>query len=1328
MTQLPTITDRLVGAAEESARNREVVAGRVANPFDQLYFTEDGKPTFEKPNTGFFGAIGANIFLSQEATDSLGFGGQAVLRSGAEMFSDFNDGGLRAPIARVGDSLILNGENIPFSQATAKQAFQTLSPATQLTLEMNGYGEENLLFLGIKTAEDLETRWSSIVQGTRARQALESFNENAGGLARAGVVVGDFVTNIVTDPIAIAGVVLTAGTTTAAREGAKQTARATLRNYLTDGVVRSVVARTGLAEKRAASRLLFWGSGAAYAGGMNIGYQAGQQQYDIENGLREASEGISVDPIQAGIAGIVGGFFGEVGFRSAGLAPKPVTRESYRAFTDVDDFASHMMSRDERLGFRSKDELIRDIDIEAYETIEEFAKNTLNTKQFRNLVDTLAADEEVGEINIPNLAAFMLLLPDGDELNRFLANKGEIVPGTKFSKLTTEVRELEPKARDAEARGYKDTAKSLRRKLNTLVNERQLHIENNLNITKDNDTPVAQIVQEIAGQIPIAANNTSSGRIARIQQISDEGLRKASEQTRVRTITPAMMDVLNKTGGAILNPLQRTRMAMHSDDDTERYISLMHSLIDHTGFDHTEMAVNAKGVRILSVNDRVREFEQTKMHDIRREFNKVTRGFTEEQNQELGFMVMRALDTGTVGDLPKEYQKLARLYKKGMEDLGTRGVRSGYLGHKLDNFVAFNYNRQADYAMDTFVDQFLNHYRQPFDPDIPSSQVNYNALERMGYARRDGSVHVPKGDVFDDLPKRVSEIPDDLMDDYREALEESLIKDGEAAFTRLTGHHERLSVDPDDPQIRQNKRLRPNNQNARRIEQSFYLTDEMRGSGLVDYDLMKSVDSYFRTTGYNILRDEALGEFYGQPVRYTEWTRAMKNLAQNNKGAQDALDRLMATDIVQAGRFRVNDDGAVLAATLQNVVSSIVSAGITPTIGSVELSGAILRNVVTPKTVTDYVASIGESLKAMRTDDAKTLGLLFEGETNRFTGSAAEFTGESARDSLLVRGTASLNRASRIISGERFWTTASKAIHLTTSYSKLYRRRKKLDKLRGLSRRFDDMKDLKGSARAAGIDPDELLRLRSFGIFDDDMLDIAEKLTEIDPKALRDRTKLNKAAGDLDTDDLKKAAELDRRLTRMAADDAESFVATPTANSKVTFDSPIVNMLTQFTSFGRTFQNRMYARAAMAPYHRQAGGFSFLVAAEITNSVIRDLLYNGHSLETIQESWEDDPKKNLALVLTRLPLWNPMNPVPLIAAGMAGGQQFGLGNLTGAPALSMTSRALGAMQQTGKALLEGDEIPESAVRTFNRVMPGNNFWFTRMINEGIEGFQEDDDR
>ena len=1328
MTQLPTITDRLVSAAEESAQNREVVAGRVANPFDQLYFTEDGNPTFEKPETGFFGAIGKSIFLSQEATDSLGFGGQAVLRSGAEMFSDLNDGGLAAPIARVGDNLLLDGENIPFSQATAKQAFQTLPPATQLTLDMNGYGAESLLFLGIKTAEDLDSRWSSIVQGTRARQALESFNENASGLARAGVVVGDFATNIITDPIAIAGLVFTAGSTTAAREGAKQGARASLRRYLSDGVVRSVVARTGLAEKRQASRLLFWGSGAAYAGGMNIGYQAGQQQYDIENGLREASEGVAIDLFQAGLAGSLGVLFGEIGFRSAGLSPKPITRESYRAFTDVDDFASHVMSRDERLGFRSKDELIRDIDIEAYDTIEEFAKSTLNTKQFRNLVDTLAADEEVGEIDISNLASFMLLLPDGEELSAFLAKKGDAVSHTKFSKLTSDIIELEPKVRDAEAKGLKDTAKSLRRKLNTLVNARQLHIENNLNITKDNSTPVAQVVQEIAGQIPVGANNTSSGRIARIQQISDEGLRKASEQTRVRTITPAMMDTLNKTGGAILNPLQRTRMAMHSDDDTERYISLMHSLIDHTGFDHTEMAVNAKGIRIRSVHDRVREFEQTKVHDIRREFDVVTKGFTSEQNQDLGFQVMKAVDTGTIGDLPQEYQKLARLYKRGMDDLGTRGVRSGYLAHKLDNFVAFNYNRQADYAMDTFVDQFLSHYRQDFNPDIPSSQVNYNALERMGYARRDGAIHVPKGDVFEELPKRVGEIPKEIMDDYREALEESLIKDGEAAFTRLTGHHERLSVDPDDPQIRQNKRLRPNNQNARRIEQSFYLTDEMKGSGLVDYDLMKSTDSYFRTTGYNILRDETLGEFYGQPVRYTEWARAMKNLAQNNEGAQNALDRLVSTDVVQAGRFRVNDDGAVAAATLQNVVSSIVSAGIAPTIGSVELSGALLRNVVTPKSLTDYVANIGESLKAMRTDDAKTLGLLFERESNRFTGSAAEFTGEAARDNLLVRGTASLNRASRIVGLERAATTASKAMHFTTSYSKLYRRRKKLDKLKGLSRRFDDMKDLKGAARSAGIDPDELLRLRSFGILDDDMLDIAEKLTDIDPKALRDRTKLNKAAGELDSDDLKKAAELDRRLTRMSADDAETFVATPTANSKVTFENPIVNMLTQFTSFGRTFQNRMYARAAMAPYQRQAGGFSFLLAAEITNSVIRDLLYNGHSLDTIKESWEDTPKKNLALVITRLPLWNPMNPVPLIAAGMAGGQQFGLGNLTGAPALSMTSRALVAAQQYGKARINGDETPASAARTFNRVMPGNNFWFTRMINEGLEGFEEDEDR
>jgi len=1298
----------------------------VANPFDQLYFTEDGNPTFEKPNTGFLGAVGKNIFLSQEATDSLGFGGQAVLRSGAEMLSDYNDGGLSAPIARVGNGLLLDGETIPFSQATAKQAFSTLPPATQLTLEMSGYGADNLSFLGIHSAEDLEEKWSHIVQGTRARQALENFNQNANGLQKFGVGFLEFGTNIVTDPIAIAGVVLTAGTTTAAREGARQGARATLKRYIADGITRSVITRSGLIEKRAASRLLFWGSGAAYAGGMNAAYQIGQQDYDIQHGLREASEGISLDPLQLGISGSLGVLFGEIGFRAAGYSPKPISRESYRAYTEVEDFASHMMSRDERLGFRSKDELVRDIDIEAYETVDELAKSTLNTQQHRRLVEALVADEEVGDIDISELADFMLQLPDGDELDAFLKGAGPSI--TKFAKLTDEIVELEPRVRDAEAAGASNAAKSLRRKLNTLVNERQLHIENNLNITKDNDTPVAALVQELSGQIPIGANQTSTARIARIQQISDEGLRKASEQTRVRTITPAMQDMLNKTGGTLLNPLQQTRIAMHSDDPTERYISLVHTLIDHAGFDHTEMAVNAKGVRIRSVNDRVREFEQTKILNLRREYETLTRRMSPEDAQDMGYQVLKAIDEGTISALPKEWQKAARIYAGLMDDLGTRGVNSGYLMRKLENFVAFNYNRQADYAADAFIDQFVRHYRNHFDPTDPAAEVNYNALERMGYALRDGGVHIPKGGLFDEMPKRVGEIPEEILEDYVEALEESLTKDAESAFQRLTGHHERLSVDPDDPEIRKNKRLRPNNQNARRIEQNFYLTPEMRDSGLVDYDIMKSVESYFRTTGYNIMRDEALGEFYGQPVRFTEWTRAMKNLAQNNEGARNALERLEMVDQIQAGRFRVNEDGAVFAATVQSLAAGVVNAGITPTIASTELAGSILRSALHPKEILDHVSAIGETLRNIRKDNAKEIGLLFERETNRFVGSVAEFTGDGARDHLLVRGADSLNRASRVLSGERLVTTAAKSVHFTTSYMKLHARRGKLDKLRGLSRKFDDMADLKGAARSAGIDPDELLRLRSFGLLEDEMLDVAEKLVAVDKRALRDRTRLNREAEELSPEDRVAASQLDRRLTRMSADDAETFVATPTANSKVTFENPVANMLVQFTSFGRTFYNRVSARTAMAPYHKQIAGFSFLIATEITNSVIRDLLYNGHSLETIMESWEDNPKKNLALILTRLPIWNPMNPVPLIAAGLAGGQQFGLGNMTGAPALSMASRALNAMAQTGKALVNGDEIPESAVRTFNRTMPGHNLWFTRMFNEGVHGFEEDEDR
>ena len=87
-----------------------------------------------------------------------------------------------------------------------------------------------------------------------------------------------------------------------------------------------------------------------------------------------------------------------------------------------------------------------------------------------------------------------------------------------------------------------------------------------------------------------------------------------------------------------------------------------------------------------------------------------------------------------------------------------------------------------------------------------------------------------------------------------------------------------------------------------------------------------------------------------------------------------------------------------------------------------------------------------------------------------------------------------------------------------------------------------------------------------------------------------------------------------------------------------------------------------------------------------------------------------------------------MNPVPLLASGAVAGPRFGIENLAGAPALGMFSRNLSAAQATGKALLEGEPVPESAARTFDRSFPGVNLWMMRLFDRSVEGFEEDEDR
>ena len=1252
MTQTPTntVTDRILDSASEAEVGREQAAAQVGNPFERLYFTSDGTPTFEKPTAGVVGAIGANIFQSQDANAQLGRGVQTVFNSGAEYISGLAARDLESPLPVLDGNLHLNGEQIPLEEASIAQVYEALPPVTRLTLEQNGLSADTMHALHITNGAEFEEQWSSLVQRTRAHQKLESFAENASGFSKFAVAAGDLAANVATDPILILSAIFTGGVGAAARQGAKETAEVTLKRtalqnaarFLREGPTHLAGRNALLTERRAAARALFYGAGGSYGSSGSALGQAGHQLVALESGLQDASEGLDISAGGVAVGGVIGVLFGELSFRLAGMPTPPMTRQTYKAYSEIEDFTHHAFTSQERLGFRSTNEIVQPYDIESLDTINEMAKGLFNSQQLKEAATHFADDSVMGEMDYGKMAAYMLQLPTGDEALEYIARRGfaeDGLPETTYTKLTKKVNKISDDIEKLELAGSVKEAKAARSALRTAMEERQLHIENNLNLNERSN--MSSVLSEIAAQVPVSAHETASARVARIQQISDEGLRKASENFRSRTFGPAIQKQLNRVGGRFLNIGQQARHGMQSDDETTRLISFAHGLIDDAGFDNTERLVSSQGKQIDSTRVRVNRFSRTHKLAVDREFNRITRGMDEEQIEDISYQILKHLGNPQE-ELQDELKHLAKLYRNAMDDLGVRGRVTGYLSSTLENFVAFNFNRQAgDFARETFVEKFTQRYTDSFSLANPKSPINYNALSRMGYATRDGRGWIAKGDLFDDLPTTVSDIPQDLLDDYAEALQESLVLDAEDAFSRLVGHHERLSVDPDEPTNRANRRSRPNPQHSRRIEQTFYLTDEMRDSGLVRYNISDSLDSYFRTTGYNILRDEALSEFYGQAIHYHDWVRAMERLGQNNESAKAALNRLIQADELQSGRFQVSDDGAVTASVLQNFASMVVNSGITPTIASTELASGILRTVIKPREIIDYVSVVADSIKNMKASDAKAIGIMFENEMkhNRFVGGATELASNEVRNNRLVRGTKALADVSRVASGERFFTTAAKSFHFNTSFSKLHARRNKLDRLVGLNRKYLDAKELRTAARSAGLDTGELLLYRRHGLLDTEMVDVMKKLTAVDKKAMLTRRRLSDAITQLSEEDRRIASELDQRMVNMALDDAESFVATPTANSRTAVENPLLSLTLGFQTFGRTFYNRAVTRSLAAPYYKQVGGFSFLISAEITNSVFRDILYNGHSVETVKESWEDNPEKNLALILSRLPIY-----------------------------------------------------------------------------------------
>lgn len=1347
MTQLPypDLRESIGKADAQLLESLSFYNQTTEDPFKHVFRGEDGRATFQKPSSNFFQVIGNKLYRDQAASDDFTIFQKSVARSGAEALASVMENELKAPIAEVDGMLLLPTGLVPMDKASARDAFSTLPPADQLSLEQTGITADSLVYMGINTAQDLADKWSTVVHIQRAHFLIEDFNERSNGVTKVINTVATVGVNMITDPT----VWLTLGyaaipKTTAKTAVTQATKQATRMGFIDtlarDGVFPAIMRNSLIGEKVIAARVLnalAYGTANASIGAT---VSAGAQSSDITSGLADPSRGYEFSTVGTLLQGSLGALFGDFAIRSAGMRARALTRKAYRASIGEYEhgLVSHYMKAQERLNYRHPDEVMKDVDIGSIEAVEDALKYLYDSVQLKHITDWLEQDETITEIDYESFFRYLERNPTFDELEDFMLNRrwgDEELPDTAYSKLIRDINETEIRVRELGASGATKASREARAHLKALKEQRRVLEEDTLNRTRTSGlySEFRELEQGAAPLNTLSAAEESS----RYAQIITRVAKKAN-RNRPRALIPGLRKLANKANN-VLDDLAATKVSIHYGSALESIIGRLTTLIDHNKHAVDEMLTDSEGVNIRSTYFRDHDFRRRRILPITIALEDYTKGMSAAEVQDVGLRIQRARNTGDVSKLNPQESRLLDLMSAAYDEAGSRAVRTGYLENLLPNYTYLIFDTHASGEQkEIFVDLFVDYMRRGFNPDTPSSPVNINTLERMGHMQYKNGKWVVKGESLEDVPKTVADLPNSIREDYAKALDESLAEDAHDAFIRRSNRHEENLDDPDFAAEASKRRSNPNNTVSRRIEQDFYLSDEMAASGLINYDILDSVNRYTSSTAYNTFRTEAFSELFGEPVNYMRLIKGIGQAAANDPGAKDALARLKRIDSRNAGRTRINDALTIPATAMQDTASAGVAATVGQAIIQTELGGSLVRLAGGARNVTTAVVQFIEAILALDKRTAKDWMTFMEMETNRFVGSSSPFLTEDARNNPILKFTGTLNKVVRIAAGERFFTTLSKNFNFVTTYGKAHRYAKKLDRIakaadimNALGRDIPE-KTLRRIARDAGVPVGDLLLMRSRGITSRESIDIMRKMLEIDKNALRTPGSFASTIRKLKSaEDRAAARRLDTNLRHMAADDANTFVATPTANTQMTTDHSLTSMMLGFTSFQRSFANGAISRASLAPAWKQIGGLGFLFGTTASVKIAREILYNGESPDTVLEKWEKNPSKELALILGEMPLLGPFNLIPPILMGAGLGSRYGLENLADAPALNIIGRQSDAVRTLWNHIREGgslEDTPASVSRTIERTVPGANFWYARLIAEMGEGFQEDSDR
>lgn len=1355
MPQLPEpqVADeftRLLTGELDKQHQKNVDIATSANPFATVLLDPNLQPTFDPQEVGFLGATGARITQSAAEMSSIQFGEALMSIPEGIAATQLGDGAVvPGPYLDNNDNMFIDGAVVPAKDVRIEQFWDKLPAPEKAILNQAGIDLQFMNDRQYVTGADFAKFFPRFLESARASQSMDAYREEHSLLSKAAGVTS-FLSNFV-DPLLIAGTVLSLGTATpeilAAKAAAKQAGRTGLRSAAasfvrgpTDAVLKRV-ALTG--ERSGIARLISVGGGGIIGAQYGLTGDQAQQINALELGLMSADD-YRIHYSSAGIGLALGSVLGEFAYRGVAKGKIPNSRTIHLRNEVGADTLAHMKAvADSRvpvdIDFRYEDMPPNMYDIADSDAVEDILQSLYNPVAIRDVARYLSDPDSMANTNMSELYEFLEKLPTVLELEDALSSpNGFVGKGTTFSSISDNIDSL-IKQRDEllSSTGNDKKAKRVQTKINTLSTERDTLVS--VNFTVD-PIGLSGVLSNRFADIPIETLGSSEERVKALALGIDDVIRNNFKDYRSRNLTANIHDKSKFTGANFLMPRQAIKADGASDDPVISFIGRISTVINSRGADGAEAITDRFGKQVISAESESHFIKNTLVNNVDREYAQLIKAGRDPQVDGLNLYRNRVLGE----PLDPALSKLNKAYVDDyLEVLGTRALKSGTILNKLENFANFARNRvfDASKTKPAVKNAFVKAYGKMFNPDNPNSIVSYKALQKSGFLDRDKSgVFTIKDNpstglpYFDSLPKSVKELDDDILLLYRERLDASLESDGLEFHSNYVGRANEDSLDKTGLEGFTIRNSSIDSKQSRVAEQEIFLDDEVIASGLIDYDISHAAHSYLSTAGYNLFRDEATSAVFGQKVLYKDLDKTIQQLASGDQKRMAAYHRLQGLDTRQSNRFTVNKGGAVFASVANNLSSILVSGRVFMNVISTEGSFTVLRSIMPKSDLISQVKIIADGMGRIKDKEQLAqigLGTVNGTRSSRFVANLNEHLPDEASENIAVLGSKFAANAARTLFLEKHATSMLKSVNHSITFAKLFNHRKKIDRLiKELPLILPEGKELKALARLVNMDVDELSMLKRFGVLQPEALKEAKLAMEIDPNILlTHKNFLNYINSDQFKGNAEAADNLFASLSRMAFEDAQTFIATPGASDLELSQSPVMNLMFSLASFNASFYNNTMTRLGQSPWWKQAGAWSILLGSEISLSITRDLLYGGESVETIKQKWEDEPEKNLMMALARMPVQGPFSFVPSTLYGLATGSPLkGIEDLTGSAALSMLTRSGNAIYQAGGAVIAGEEISDREKREMNKYLPGVNAWMFRLLDEASTGFQEDDDK